>query len=221
MKLVVANAEEDHQDLSETSLVTLPCTMDEIDRAVKPMNLDDTGKGNFEIVGIALGSLAGMLKQIPTTGVSLKELNLLAYQLNGFTEKQRAEYCAVLTGRGELPVKNLINFAFDTAAGRYKFLYGVRNYTDLGKQFVKQAAPSFPHEIVENIYYMKVGHALEADGGKLTGIGFLENYAEHFEATYTGDNLALLLAEYSPKVPGENSLGTQERDGCNNLCMSL
>ncbi len=219
MKIVVANAAEDQQGRSETSLVTLPCIMDEIGRAASSMNLDDQCKGDFEIVGVALGSLAGMLKQIPTTGVSLKELNLLACQLDGFTEKQRAEYCAVLTDRGELPVKNLINYAFDTAAGRYKVRYGVRNYNDLGMQFVKQVAPGLPHEIADNILYDNVGYALEADGGKLTGIGFVENYSDHFKPTYTGDNLGKLMNAYSTNEPCDFMSSHQERNGAVSQCM--
>jgi len=134
MKLIVANAEQESQGLPGTAYVVLPTPEDEIDRAAKKMNLDDMGKGNFEIVGVGLGNLADRLNQVPKAGVNLRELNLLACQLDTFTEKQHAEYCAILTGRGELPVKDLINYAFDTNAGKYKIWYGVRNFSDLGKQ---------------------------------------------------------------------------------------
>jgi hypothetical protein len=211
LKLIIANAEQECQGLPETAYITFPCTMDEIDQATKPMNLDDMGKGDFEIVDVGLGSLAGMLKQVPTADVNLKELNLLACQLNEFTEKQRAEYCAILTGRGELPVKDLINYAFDTAAGRYKIRYGVRDFSDLGRQFVKQEAPNLPHEIADNIYYTKVGYALEADGGKMTGIGFIENYAEHFKPNpscipaYEGDASAAVWRGRDPNQKSSRS----------------
>jgi hypothetical protein len=198
MKLIVVNAERSRLGLRDTAYVILPASEDEIIKAAKRMNIPDLRKGNLIVVSADPSPLQKALQYIPTVGVDLLELDLLAYQFGDFSERQRREYVALLTDRKALTLKDLINFAYDVAAGRYEIWYGVYNCEAAGRKFAKQTAPALASQTLDKLYLTKVGNELLIAGGKLTGIGFITNFSERFEPKYNDDNLRNLLSVYTP-----------------------
>jgi hypothetical protein len=198
MKLIVANAEQSRQGLRDTAYVILPDSEDEIIRAAKRMNIPDLRKGNLIVVSADPNPLQKALQYIPTVGVDLLELDLLAYQFGDFSERQRREYVALLTDRKALTLKDLINFAYDVVAGKYEIWYGVYNCEVAGRKFAKQTAPALASKNLDKLYLTKLGNELLVAGGKMTGVGFITNFSERFEPKYNGDNLSNLLSIYTP-----------------------
>jgi hypothetical protein len=197
MKLIVANAERSRQGLRNTAYVILPALEDEIIKAANRMNIPDLRKANLIVVSADPSPLQKVLQYIPTASVHLLELDLLAYQFGNFSERQRREYVALLTDRKALTLKDLINFAYDVADGKYEIWYGVYNCEAARRKFAKQATPTLESKNLDKLYLTKVGNELLVAGGKMTGIGFIKNFSECFKPKYNSDNLRDLLSAYT------------------------
>jgi hypothetical protein len=198
MKLIVANAERSMQGFRDTAYVILPDSEDEIIKAAKRMDIPNLRKGNLIVVSADPSPLQKVLQYIPTVGVDLLELDLLAYQFGDFSERQGREYVALLTDRKALTLKDLINFAYDSAAGKYEIWYGIYNCEAAGRKFAKQTVPALASKNLDKLYLTKVGDELLVAGGKMTGVGFIKNFSECFRPKYNGDNLRNLLSAYTP-----------------------
>jgi hypothetical protein len=133
MKFLVASARKPETVPQDAAYIELPATESEIERTAREIKLGDAKTERISIVGTEFGQLSPLLEHLPLSNVNLRELNLLAYQLKDFYEGQQKDYFAVLTDRGEFPIKDLINFAYDVDEYKYKIWHGVKNYVDLGK----------------------------------------------------------------------------------------
>jgi len=198
MKFILANSTKDEHGVQFAAHIELPATKVEISMATTEMKLDGLKKGNFEIIGTSLGNFESLLKYMPLSNVDLNELNLLAYKLEGFKQEQSEDYLALLTDREGVSVKDLINFACDIATEKYDFWHGDSDLADVGRHYVEDEAPNLPDVILSNISYENVGNDLQvSEDGKITKAGYIRNFNERFEPTYTGNNLDELLSTYT------------------------